>query len=165
MFASFTVRRSVVATAIASAFLAIPTLAFAAASSTTTRADLAGSEGFCEFYDSNTLTSPTVGNVQIATSQASSPGFHAVNIAINIRPGQVPAGAYDIWLVNLYRDDAGQVTGCAASPLPNQMTVKGGRVSFRGSAERYTGEYELQVYIGPLSGPGYGSAPSTVYVP
>jgi hypothetical protein len=58
------------------------------------------------------------------------------------------------------------VVGCAASPLANSLTVESGSpIEFRGSVDRYTGEYELQVYVGPLCGPGYGSSPAVVDVP
>ena len=106
-----------------------------------------------------------VGNVQITTSPATSPGFHAVRVGIKIRGGQVPAGTYKVWLVNLYRDDTGQVIGCAASPLSSEMTVKNGGVNFHAFADRYSGQYELKVYVGPIWGPGYGSSPSMVDVP
>ena len=165
MFASFTARRSAFAIAIVAASLAIPALAYAATFPATTRADLAGSAGYCQSYDTNTVTSPPVGNVQITTSPATSPGFHAVRVGIKVRPGQVPAGTYPVWLVNLYRDDSGQVIGCAASALSSEMTVKTGGVNYHGFADRYSGQYELKVYVGPIWGPGYASSPSLVDVP
>ena len=176
MFASFNVRRfrsgfwlprgkarSVFAVALVSAFLAIPAVAYAA-KGTTTRVDLAGPAGFCQYYDA--AAAAAVGKVQIATSPAASPGFHSVRVGIKLRAGQVSAGSYQVWLVNLYRDDAGQVIGCAASPFANPMTVKSGSpIDFRGSVDRYSGEYELQVYVGPIWGPGYGTSPAIVDVP
>ena len=163
MFASFTARRSALAIAIVAASLAIPALAYAATFPATTRAHLAGSAGYCQRYDTSTATSP-VGNVQIRTSPATSPGFHAVSVGIRVRAGQIPAGTYQVWLVNLYRDDTGQVIGCAASPLSSPMTVKNGSVNFHAFADRYSGQYELTVYVGPIWGPGYGSSPSLVDV-
>src|SRR3954453_12118338 len=123
MFASFTARRSAFAIAIVLASLAIPALAYAATSPATTRAALAGSAGYCQSYDTTAPSKASVGNVQITTSSATSPGFHPVRVGIKVRAGQVPAGTYKVWLVNLYRDDTGQVIGCAASPLSSEMTV------------------------------------------
>ncbi len=176
MFASFGVRRfwsvswplrgrarSVFAIALVSAFMAIPALAYAA-NGTTTRANLAGPSGYCQHYDA--APAATVGKVQIVTSPAESQGFHSVRVNIKLSAGQVPAGSYPVWLVNLYRDDAGQVIGCAASPLANPITVKNGRpIGFHGSVDRYSGEYELQVYVGQIWGPGYGTSPALVDVP
>jgi hypothetical protein len=178
MFASFTVRRfrskflgtsgrtrSIFAIAIVSAFLVIPAVAYAA-KATTTRADLAGPAGYCQNYDATAPTAPAVGKAQIETSPAATQGFHSVRVNIRARANQVQAGSYQVWLVNLYRDDAGQVIGCAASPLANPLTVKSGHpIDFRGSADRYSGRYELQVYVGPIWGPGYGTSPVTVDVP
>jgi hypothetical protein len=175
MFASLKVRRfrsglwrrpgkarSVFAIALVSAFLAIPALAYAA-KGTTARADLAGLGGYCQYYDA---AAAAVGKVQIATSPAASPGFHSVRVDIKIRAGQVLAGSYQVWLVNLYRDEAGQVIGCAASPFATPMTVTSGSpIAFRGSVDRYSGEYELQVYVGPIWGPGYATSPAIVDVP
>jgi hypothetical protein len=155
--------RSAFAIVLVSAFLVIPALAYAA-KGTTIRAELAGPAGYCQYYDG--AAAATVGKVQIATSPAATPGFHAVRVDIKMRPGQLPAGSYQVWLVNLYRDDAGQVIGCVASPFAKPMTVKsGGPIDFRGSIDRYSGEYELQVYVGPIWGPGYGTSPVIVDVP
>lgn len=176
MFASLNVRRfrsrveqpggrarTIFAIALVSAFLAIPAVAHATKGQTT-RAELAGA-GYCQYYDSTAAAAP-VGKVQIATSSAWAPGFHSVRVDIKVRAGQLPAGSYQVWLVNLYRDEAGQVIGCAASPFANPMTVEAGSsVNFRGSVDRYSGEYELQVYVGPIWGPGYGTSPLIVDVP
>ena len=176
MLASFNVRRprsgfwrpptkarSVFAIALVSAFFAIPAIAYAA-KGTTTRVDLAGPAGYCQYYDA--AAAPAVGKVQIATSSAASPGFHSVRVDIKMHADQVLAGSYQVWLVDLYRDDAGQVIGCAASPLANPITVKNGRpIGFHGSVDRYSGEYELQVYVGQIWGPGYGTSPALVDVP
>jgi hypothetical protein len=175
MFATFKVRRfrsfrrlpggarSAFAIVLVSAFLVIPALAYAG-KGTTTRADLAGLTGYCQYYDG--AAAETVGKVQIATSPAASQGFHSVRVAIKMRADQVPSGSYQVWLVSLYRDDAGQVIGCAASPFANPLTVKSGRpIDFRGSVDRYSGEYELQVYVGPIWGPGYATSPESVDVP
>jgi len=155
--------RSVVAVALVSAFFLIPAVAYAA-KGTTTRAELGGATGYCQY--SNAAAAPTVGKVQITTFHAESPGIHSVRVDIKLRAGQIPAGSYQVWLVTLYRDEAGQVSGCAASPLADLMTVKnGGPIDFRGTADRYSGEYELQVYVGPIWGPGYATAPALVDVP
>jgi hypothetical protein len=178
MFTSFTVRsfrskfsgtsgraRSIFAIAALSAFLAIPAVAYAA-KATTTRTDLAGTAGYCQNYDTTAPTAPAVGNAQIETFPSATEGFHSVRVNIRARAGQVQAGTYPVWLVNVYRDDAGNVIGCAASPLANPLTVKSGRpVDFRGSVDRYSGQYELQVYVGQIWGPGYGTSPATVDVP
>ena len=177
MLASFKVRRfpsgsrrrsgrtrSVFAIVLVSAFLAIPAIAHAA-KGTTIRAELAGGAGYCQYYDAAATTAPA-GTVQIVTSSAASEGFHSVRVDIKLRADQVLAGSYQVWLVDLYRDDAGQVVGCAASPLANPLTVKSGSpVDFRGSVDRYSGQYELQVYVGPIWGPGYASSPAIVDVP
>ena len=89
-----------------------------------------------------------------------------MKVDIKLRADQVPAGSYQVWLVNLYRDDAGQVIGCAATPFANHMTVKSGRsIDFRGAVDRYSGEYEVQVFVGPIWGPGYSTSPVSVDVP
>ena len=176
MFASFKVRsfrskswgrpsraRGLVVIALLSAFLVIPAVAYAARPATT-HADLAGLAGYCQSYGAT--TAPAVGKVEIATSPATSQGFHSVRVNIKVRAKQLLAGSYQVWLVNLYRDDAGEVIGCAASPLAVPMTVKSGSpVDFHGSVDRYSGKYELQVYVGPIFGAGYGSAPAIVDVP
>jgi hypothetical protein len=169
MFASFnrlrsvvTERRTVVVIALVSVFLAIPAVA-SAAKGTTIRADLAGPTGYCWNYDG--ATAPAVGKVQITTTAAASPGLHPVRVNVKIRPGRLPGGSYQIWLVQLYRDATGQVVGCAASPLGDPLAVAtGGGIDFHGSVDRYTGAYELQVYVGPIWGPGYGTAPTIVDV-
>ena len=166
MFTTFDVRhfRSAFAIVLVSAFLVIPALAYAA-KGPTTRAELAGPAGYCQDYNGS-APAASVGRVQIATSQADSPGFHPVRVDIKLRAGQVPPGSYQVWLVNLYRDDAGQVMGCAATPFEHPMTVKSGRsIDYRGAIDRYSGEYEVQVYVGPIWGPGYGTSPVSVDVP
>ena len=176
MFTSFKVRslrnkswrrpsrgRGLFVISLVSAFLVIPAVAYAA-KAPTIHADLAGTAGYCQYYGAT--SAPAVGKVQIATTPATSPGFHSVHVNIKMRANQVLAGSYQVWLVNLYRDDAGEVIGCAASPLAVPMTVKSGSpVDFHGSVDRYSGAYELQVYVGPLGGPGYGTSPAIVDVP
>ena len=175
MLASFNVRRfwcgssrkprrarSVFAIAIVSAFFLVPAVAYAG-KGTTTRADLIGSTGYCQYFDG--AAAPAVGKVQIATSPAASAGLHSVRVNIKLRAGQISAGSYQVWLLNIYRDEAGQVSGCAASPLGGLLTVGRGGVEFNGSVDRYSGQYELQVYVGPIWGPGYGTAPALVDVP
>jgi len=125
--------------------------------------DLAGPAGYCQYYDAT--AGPVVGKVHIATSSAEAPGFHPVSVDNKLRGGQRPAGSYQVCLVDVYRDVAGQVVGCAAAPFANQMTVASGPADFRGSVDLYTGAYELQVYVGPIWGPGFGTAPATVDVP
>jgi hypothetical protein len=155
--------RTVFAITVVAAFLSVPALAYAARG-TTTRADLAGPAGYCWNYDG--AAGAAIGKVQIATSPASSSGFHPVRVDIKMHADRIPAGSYQVWLVNLYRDEAGQVIGCAASPFANPLTVESGSsIDFRGSLDRYTGEYDLQVYVGPIWGPGYGTSPLTVDVP
>ena len=155
-------KRSTFAIAVVTAFLAIPAIAYATTASTT-RADLKGA-GYCLHYDGG--AGAAVGKAQITTTSAASEGFHPVKVDIKIRGGQLSPGSYDVWLVSLYRDDAGTVVGCAASPVGTGLTVKGGGgVDFHGSADRYTGEYELQVYVGPVSGQGFATSPAVVDVP
>jgi hypothetical protein len=157
--------RSAFAVVLVSAFLVVPAIAYAA-KGPTIRADLAGPAGYCQYYDGAAAPAAPVGRVQITSSPAASPGFHPVRVDIKLRANQVPAGSYQVWLVNLYRDDAGQVMGCAATPFANPLTVKSGRsIDFRGAIDRYSGEYEVQVYVGPIWGPGYGTPPVTVVVP
>ncbi len=155
-------KRSTFAIAVVTAFLAIPAIAYAARG-TTTRADLKDA-GYCSHYADGAGTA--VGKVQITTSPATSDGFHPVKVDVKIRGGQMAPGSYDVWLVSLYRDDAGTVVGCAATPFDTDVTIKGGAgVDFHGSVVRYTGEYELQVYVGAISGDGYGTTPAVVDVP
>lgn len=159
----FAVPRKIIVITLVSAFLAVPAIAYAA-KNPAAHSDLAGPAGYCWNYP--TSAGDAVGKVQIATSPATTPGFHPVRVDIKIRAGQIPAGSYDVWLVNVYRNDAGEIIGCAASQLPNPLTARSGRpTDFRGSVDRYTGEYELQVYVGPIWGPGYGSLPAIVDVP
>ena len=89
-----------------------------------------------------------------------------VHVDLHVRAHRIPPGSYQIWLVNLYRDDSGDVIGCSASPFDDLVTVgNGAPVDFHGSIARFSGDYELQVYLGPISGPGYASSPTTVTVP
>src|SRR3954451_3182457 len=127
-------RRSTLAAALVAALLAIPAVAYAARG-TTTRADLTGA-GYCDHYEAGAVA--TVGK----------------------RGGQLPAGSYQVWLVNLYRDDAGTVVGCSASPVADGLTVKASGADFHGSVDRYTGQYELQVYVGSIPGTSSGPAGS-----
>jgi len=155
-------KRRTLAIAVVTAFLAIPAIAYAATAATT-RVDLKGA-GYCSHYADGAGTA--VGKVQITTSPATSDGFHPVNVDIKIRGRQLSPGSYDVWLVDLYRDDAGTVVGCAASPVSTGLTVKGGAgVDFHGSVDRYTGQHEVQVYVGSISGDGYGTSPVLVDVP
>jgi hypothetical protein len=156
--------RNILALAAVAALLAIPAIASAAGGGSTTRADLSNVGGYCQSYQP--AGAGAIGKVQIAAPAATSPGFHQVEVDIKIRGGKIPAGTYQVYLVNLYRDATGQIMGCAASPFPNALTVKGGGpANFRGSVDRYTGQYELQLYIGPIWGPGYGTSPQIVDVP
>ena len=91
---------------------------------TTTRADLKGA-GYCRQYDGG--AGSAVGKVQITTTAATSEGFHPVKVDVKIRGGQLPPGSYDVWLVSLYRDDAGTVVGCAASPVSRRSDRQGRR--------------------------------------
>jgi hypothetical protein len=151
MSASLNVRRSVIVIAVVAALVAIPS----AATGTTTRASLTGMGGYC--HDGG--TAGALGKVQIVTRPRDA-GFHPVHVDIRVAPGKLAPGAYQVWLVNLYRDDAGQVIGCSASPFANALTVKHGPAVFHGSVDRYTGAYELQVFVGSILGPGYGTAPT-----
>jgi hypothetical protein len=152
-------RRTVVALALSIALLAVPALASAASTSST----LASQNGFCSY--GGPTAGAAVGKAQITTSTATSEGFHSVRVDLRIKAHQVPVGEYQVWLVNLYRDDAGAVAGCSASPLASALNVKAGGADFHGSALRYTGAYELQVYVGPIFGPGWATAPALVDVP
>ena len=116
-------KRSTLAIAVVTAFLVIPAIAYAATAGTT-RADLKGA-GYCLGYGGGAGTA--VGKVQITTASAASEGFHPVKVDVKIRGGQLSPGSYEVWLVNLYRDDAGTVVGCAASPVSTGLTVKGRR--------------------------------------
>jgi hypothetical protein len=149
-------RRSTIAAALVAAFLAIPAVAYAARG-TTTRADLTGA-GYCDHYDAGAVAA--VGKVQITTTSPATEGFHPVTVDVKIRGGQLPVGSYQVWLVNLYRDDAGTVVGCSASPVADGLTVKASGADFHGSVDRYTGQYELQVYVGSIPGTGSGPAGS-----
>lgn len=158
---SFRRIRSVVASVAVLALFAIPAIAVAGTGSSA-RTTLQGA-GYCQ--DSSLSASRSVGKVQLSTTTAASPGFHDVNVDIKVAPRTLAAGTYDVYLVNLYRDDSGQIVGCSASPLSSAMTVKSNRwVDFHGTASRYTGRYELEVYVGPIWGPGYASAPATIDV-
>jgi hypothetical protein len=154
-------RRTVFVAALVIALVAIPAFA-SAATGTSTHANLAGSAGYCQPFAP--APAPSLGRAQIATTAAADPGFHAVHLDIKVGGGKLGAGSYDVWLVNLYRDDAGQVIGCSATQA-GAMTVKNGPATFRGAVERYTGRYEVQVYVGPIWGPGYATPPVTVDVP
>src|SRR5689334_5870973 len=98
-------KRSTLAIAVVTAFLAIPAIAYAATANTT-RADLKGA-GYCRQYDGGAGTA--VGKVQITTTAAASEGFHPVKVDVKIRGGQLAPGSYDVSLVSVYRDDAGTV--------------------------------------------------------
>ena len=165
MSTSFSFRgvRGVAAVALGLALFAIPAIAIAGNGSSA-HANLAGPGGYCQ--NANPPASPSIGRVQLSAATATSPGFHSVNVNIRVASGKLAAGTYDVYLVNLYRDATGQITGCSASAVSNRLTVKNnGTADFHGTATRYTGEYELQVYVGPIWGPGYASAPATVDVP
>jgi hypothetical protein len=161
MFVSLNRRRTVFAAVLATALVAIPAIA-SAATGTSIRENLAGGAGYCQPFGST--PSPSLGKAQIATTTATDPGFHPVTLDVKVGAGKLAAGSYDVWLVNLYRDDAGQVIGCSASQA-GALIVKSGPSTFRGSVSRYTGSYEVQVYVGPIWGPGYATAPVTVDVP
>lgn len=166
MFSSVKFRRShVFAVALAAAALAVPAFA-AAAKAPVTVTDLAGSAGLCQTGGTNTPTGPTVGKVSLAAPSASSEGFHPVAVDVKVKANKLAAGSYDVYLVNLYRDaDTGDVIGCSASELAQQLTVKSGRgAEVKGSADRYTGQYEFQVYVASSSA-DYSSAPANVDVP
>jgi hypothetical protein len=160
MFVSLNRRRTVFAI-LATALVAIPAIA-SAATGTSIRENLAGGAGYCQPFGST--PSPSLGKAQIATTTATDPGFHPVTLDVKVGAGKLAAGSYDVWLVNLYRDDAGQVIGCSASQA-GALIVKSGPSTFRGSVSRYTGSYEVQVYVGPIWAPGYATAPVTVDVP
>jgi hypothetical protein len=161
MPASLKHRRTALAAALATALVAIPAIA-SAATGTTTHASIAGAAGYCQ--PSAPAPASSLGRVQIATAAATDPGFHSVRLDIKVGGGKLAAGSYDVWLVNLYRDAAGEVVGCSATQS-GALTVKSGPATFRGSVSRYTGSYEVEVYVGPIWGPGYATAPVIVDVP
>jgi hypothetical protein len=163
---SFKPRRShVFAVTLAAAALAVPAFA-AAAKAPATVTDLSNAAGYCPTGGTNAPTGATVGKVALTAPSATSEGFHPVAIDVKLRAGKLAAGSYDVYLVNLYRDDTGQVVGCSASAFGQKLTVKSGHpAEFKGSADRYTGEYELEVYVGQILGDGYSSAPAMVDVP
>jgi len=161
MLASLKTRRTVFAAALVTALVAIPAIA-SAATGASTRENLAAQAGYCQAFAS--APAPSLGKAQIATTAATEPGFHPVTLDVRVAGGKLPAGSYDVWLVNLYRDDAGEVIGCSATQA-GALTVKNGSATFRGSVDRYTGQYELQVYVGSIGGPGYATHPITVEVP
>jgi hypothetical protein len=154
--------RRVLLVALASTLLALAAFA-GSANAATTRGDLGGQTGFCPY--GTAALGAAVGKGQITTTTATSPGFHSVRVDVKLRAHQVPAGTYQVSLVNLYRDDAGEVSGCSATSLASPLTVGNGGVDFHGSVTRYTGSYELQVYVGPIFGLGYATAPALVDVP
>jgi hypothetical protein len=163
MSTTFNFRPFKAASVVALVLFAIPAIAIAGTGSST-RANLAGQSGYCRGFAEP--GSPALGKVQLYTGSAATAGFHDVRVDIKLNPGKLSAGTYDVYLVNLYRDGTGQVVGCSASPLSSAMTVEGnGQTDFHATATRYTGEYELQVYVGPIGGPGYATAPATVDVP
>jgi len=163
MFASLNRRSTVFAAALVTVLVAIPTIASAATGTgRSTHANLAGAASYCQPFAS--APAPSLGRAQIATTAATDPGFHAVHLDIKVGGGKLGAGSYDVWLVNLYRDDAGEVIGCSATQA-GELTVKNGPATFRGAVDRYTGSYEVQVYVGPIWGPGYATPPVTVDVP
>ncbi|MFL6005785.1 MAG: hypothetical protein ACJ744_06025 [Gaiellaceae bacterium] len=161
MFASLKTRRTVFAAALVTALVGIPAIA-SAATGASTRENLAGPAGYCQPFAS--APAPSLGKAQIATTTATDPGFHPVTLDVRVGGGKLAAGSYGVWLVNLYRDDAGQIIGCSASQA-GALTVKNGPSTFHGSVDRYTGRYEVQVYVGSIGGPGYATAPVTVDVP
>jgi hypothetical protein len=173
MFTTFTFRRlrlttprlrTVFTVAFASALLAVPAIA-SAAKAPALRVDLGGPATYCPSGGPSAPTS-SVGNAQLTTDTATSPGFHPVNVDVKVRGGKLAAGSYQVWLVELYRDDTGAVMGCSAAPFSGSLVVKGGApAEFRGSVDRYTGQHELQIFVGSLEGAGYGSAASLVDVP
>jgi hypothetical protein len=151
------------AVAFVSALLLVPAIAIAA-KGPPPPADLSGPAGYCQDYDA--AAGRAVGTARITTSPTGSPGFHPVWVDLRIRGGKLPAGSYQVWLVDVYRDDSGSVVGCAASPFTDPLVVSNrGPTDFHGSVDRYSGEHELQVYVGPILGPGYGTAPALVDVP
>ena len=166
MFSSVKPRRShVFAAALAAATLAVPAFA-AAAKAPATVTDLSGAAGYCPTGGTNAPTGATVGRASLAAASATSEGFHPVSVGVKVKAGKLAAGSYDVYLVNLYRDDAGQVVGCSATAFAQQLTVKNGHAAeFKGSASRYTVQYELEVYVGQILGGGYSSAPASVDVP
>lgn len=166
MFSSVKPRRShVFAVTLAAAALAVPAFA-SAAKAPATVTDLSNAAGYCPTGGTNAPTGATVGKVSLTAPSATTEGFHPVAIDVKVKAGKLAAGSYDVYLVNLYRDDTGQVIGCSASTFGPKLTVKSGHPSeFKGSADRYTGQYELEVYVGQILGAGYSSAPATVDVP
>ena len=76
-----------------------------------------------------------------------------MKLDVKVGAGKLAAGSYDVWLVNLYRDDTGQVIGCSASQA-GALTVKSGQSTFRGSVSRYTGSYEVAGLRRADLGPG-----------
>jgi hypothetical protein len=166
MFSSVKPRRShVFAAALAAAALAVPAFA-AAAKAPATVTELSNASGYCPTGGTNAPTGTAVGKASLAAASATSEGFHPVSVDVRVRAGKLAAGTYDVYLVNLYRDDAGQVIGCSATAFAQQLTVKSGHAAeFKGSSDRYTGQYELEVYVGQILGAGYSSAPASVDVP
>jgi hypothetical protein len=144
--------------------LVVPTAALAAKVDPNVHKSLVGPTGYCQNYDLSAGTA--VGKVQITTSTAVSPGFHPVSVDIRLGDRSIPSGIYQVWLVDLNRDGSGHVIGCAASPFDNVLTVETGRQTrFSGSVDLYTARYELQVFVGPIWGPGYATSPAKVDVP
>jgi len=165
MFSSVKPRRShVFAVTVAAAALAVPAFA-AAAKAPATTSDLSGTAGYCQTGSIGAPTGSPLGKVTLTAPTATSAGVHQVSVGVKARAGKLAPGTYDVYLVNVYRDDTGQIVGCSASALAQQLTVTSGRpTDFQGSADRYTGHYELQVYVGSIFAAGYSSTPAAVDV-
>ena len=155
MFASLNVRRTVFAAVLVTALVAIPAIA-SAATGTSIHANLAGGARYCQPFAAT--PSPSLGKAQIATTTATDPGFHPVKLDVKVGAGKLAAGSYDVWLVNLYRDDTGQVIGCSASQA-GALTVKSGPSTFRGSSAATPAATRFRS-TSDRSGAGYATPPS-----
>ena len=89
-----------------------------------------------------------------------------VSVKIKVRANKLPAGSYEVYVVDRYRDETGQVIGCSATPLGQALQVNAGsQTDYQGSLDRFRGHYDVQVCIGQLSGAGILSAPAAIDVP
>ena len=106
MFSSVKPRRShVFAATVAAAALAVPAFA-AAAKAPATTTNLSGTAGYCQTGGTGAPTGPALGSATLTAPAATSAGVHQVSVGVKARANKLAPGTYDVYLVNIFRDDA-----------------------------------------------------------
>jgi hypothetical protein len=97
---------------------------------------LGGRDHYCALQDSG----------EAVPNTADSGSFHS--IAVSFRQLKVRQdGQYTVWLVELHKDENGNIGGCSANDVGSTVATKGKTGTFTGATTRFTGSYPVRIVL------------------